>query len=147
VGLLARGVELLLADPADVRHVSGLGAEGVGALVVVGLVQAEVLEDLFRVGTLNDDRVDRLLEQLVVVDVRAGDHDPSGPPCCSTSTCFLVAIFALSVGFGPRLAPSKRLLPMTPSAACHSQRTPSSSSHSVSRYAQISSSRPSAAKR
>ena len=66
---------------------------------------------------------------------------------CSTRTLFLVPILALSVGFGPLAPPSKRHLPITPSAACHSQCTAPSSSHSLTRYAQISSSKPSAAKR
>ena len=59
----------------------------------------------------------------------------------------MVPILALSVGLGPLFSPPKRLLPITPSAACHSQRTAPSSSHSATRAAQISSSTPSATKR
>ena len=77
VALLAGRVELLLADAADVGDVAaGLG-RGAAGWVVVGLVEAEALRSaLGRLGTLDRDRVERRLQQLVVVVVGALVGEP-----------------------------------------------------------------------
>jgi hypothetical protein len=55
VGLLAGLVELLLTDAANVGEVAGLLADAGACFVVVGLVQAEVLDDLLGIGALDHD--------------------------------------------------------------------------------------------
>jgi hypothetical protein len=79
VRLLAGPVELLFADPSDVRDLAGgLGCRVAGR-VVVGLVETEVLRALLRVWSLDDDRVDRPGEQLRVVHVCAVDLNAERP--------------------------------------------------------------------
>ncbi len=77
--LVARAVELLLADATDVRHVAGGVAGGLAGWVVIALIEAQVLDHLRGVRALHDDRGDRLIEQLAVVAVGAGDHHPQRP--------------------------------------------------------------------
>ena len=79
MSLLAPAVELLLADPADVRDVSGVRAGRLAGGVVIPLVQTEVLRDGIGVGARDHDRFDRLREELGVVDVRTGDRGREGP--------------------------------------------------------------------
>lgn len=74
--LEARLVEPLLADPADVGEVARPVAGGFAGRVVVGLVEAEVLGEPTGIGALDDDCLDRLREQLGVVDVGALDRSP-----------------------------------------------------------------------
>jgi hypothetical protein len=67
----------LLATSTDVRR-QLVGGDGVADfLVVVCLVQADALRALWsRLGTLDRDRVQRVLQQLVVVAVRAVVIEP-----------------------------------------------------------------------
>jgi len=147
VALLASLVELLFADAADVRHIAGRRGRGVSGRVVVGLVQAEVLLDLEPIGTLDDDRLDRPGEQLGVVDVGACQLEPERTARPLDDQALLAARFASISGIRPLFPPPKRALPIHPSAACHDQSTPPSSSHSLSSTVHNSSNTPSLTKR
>lgn len=79
MALLTGLIELLLADPTDVRDVPApLGRRPPGR-VVVALVEAEVLRVLVRVWSLDNDRPDCGGEELGVMDVRALDLEPERP--------------------------------------------------------------------
>lgn len=111
MGLVAIGVELLFTDPPDVGHVPGVGADGVAGLVIVGLVEAEVPDQLFGVGALTTIASIVVSSSLWLLTFAPAITTPRGPPCCSMIKCFLVPGLALSVGFGPRASPPKRLCP------------------------------------
>jgi hypothetical protein len=61
---------------------------------IVPLVQAQVLLDLFGVGPLDHDRLDGRLQELRVVDVGPGDHDPQRPAVALDQQALLGAVLA-----------------------------------------------------
>ena len=119
-----RLVELLLADPADVGRVAAGLADALAGRVVVGLVEAEMLGDRLGVGPLDHDGLDRALQAAWWSWTLAPSiaNPERAAVLLDQQTLFLVPILALSVGLGPLLSPSKRDFPITPSAACHSQK-------------------------
>src|SRR3954466_5955085 len=60
---------LLLTDPPDVCDVTPSGRRFTTLRVVRGLVQGQVLFHLGRIGPLDDDRLDRLPQELLFDDV------------------------------------------------------------------------------
>ena len=91
-----------------------------------------------RLGALDRDRVQRTLQELVVVAVRAlvieSDRDPRA--VCEDRA--FRPLLALSVGFGPVLGPPSGALVIAPSAATNDQSIPTCSSYSNSPWRQIS---------
>src|SRR5262245_39874307 len=145
--LLAAAVQFLFTDAPDVRDVpAGLG-RGPAAGVVVGLVQAEVLPVLERVGALDHDRLDRGRQQLGVVPVGAFDREPERAAASLDDQALLRAGLASVGRVGALFSPPKRALPMQPSAACQRQSTAPNSSHSLSSVAHNPSNTPSSTKR
>ena len=71
VGLSAGTIELLLADAADVAHVTRSRADPIGDPTVIGPVEAEVLGDLWAIETIDHIPSMGRLQQLVVVDIGA----------------------------------------------------------------------------
>src|SRR5512133_12877 len=141
-------VELLLSDAPDVGGVASLLHEVPGRAVVVALVQAKVLGRLLRgLGTLGHHGVERGLQELVVAHVRRGDHHRKRPAVGLDQEGTLHPVFPAVGGVGTDEIPPKRALPIAPSAACHSQLTPPSSSHSSTSAAQTRSSNPSSTHR
>lgn len=68
-------VEFLFADPTDVGNVLRLQCCSMAGGVVVSLVEAQMLFDFIRLRPLDDNRFDRLLQQLAVRHIGAGDDD------------------------------------------------------------------------
>jgi hypothetical protein len=96
---------------------------------VVALVETEVLRRLAgRLGSLDRDRGDGLLYELLVVQVGAGGRDPERDARRVAEDRLLRPLFALSVGFGPVSSPPSGALPCAPSSASHSQLMPFNSS-------------------
>jgi hypothetical protein len=123
----------LLAAGADVRRQLIVSDQVADFGVVVGLVQAEALR-LLRgwFGTLDRDRVQRALQQLVVVAVRAVVIEPDRDPRRVGEDRAFRPLLALSVGFGPVFGPPKGALLIAPSAARNDQSIPICSSYSKS---------------
>jgi peptidoglycan biosynthesis protein MviN/MurJ (putative lipid II flippase) len=73
-------IELLLADPANMRRVVRLRRGLMACGIIVALIQTEMLK---RLGCwrwpLDDDGIKRLREQFRVVHVGSGNGDPKGP--------------------------------------------------------------------
>jgi hypothetical protein len=129
----------LLAAGADVGREVVVDDELAGLDVVVGLVQADALRRLKRrCGPLDRDRVERRLQQLVVIAVGALVIEPDRDPGALREDRSLRPLLALSVGFGPVLGPPKGALPIAPSAASQAQSIPTTSSYSTSPWRQIS---------
>lgn len=129
----------LLAACADVRRelVGGDGRADFG--VVVGLVQADALRLLFsRLRALDRDRVERPLQQLVVVAVRTVVTEPDRDPRTLGEDRALRPPLALSVGFGPVLGPPSGALVIAPSADRNDQSIPTTFSYSNRPWRQIS---------
>src|SRR3954451_17473209 len=141
-------VEPLLADPADVRHVVPIPHHLPRGLVVVAFVQTQVLRSFFGgLRTLDHDCVKRGGQQLVVAHVRPGNHYSQRSSVGLDQQGAFHPILAPVGGIGAREVPPNRALPIAPSAACHSQLNPPSSSHSSTDAAQIRSSTPSSTHR
>jgi hypothetical protein len=108
-GVPARDVELvgdLVAAGADVRRELIRNDELVALAVVVGLVKAEALWRLgCRLGPLDRDRVERRLQELVVVAVGALVCQPDRDAAALAENRTFRPFFALSVGFGPVFGP------------------------------------------
>jgi hypothetical protein len=114
-------------------------------LVIVAGVQAEVLWlGLGRLWALDHDRLDRLGQQQVVVDVGRGDDDCQRSTTALDQQAFFEPFLPRSVGLGPIWSPPLRALPSAPSAACQRQSTRPSTSHSARSSDQIISKSPSA---
>jgi len=97
--------------------------------IVVALVQAHTLRQLrCHVRSFDHDALERRLEELEVVDVRAGDLEPDRDAAAFAEKRPLRPFFALSVGFGPVAAPPRGALPIAPSQDSHSHSIPFSSS-------------------
>lgn len=118
-------VELLLADATDVRRVLFLLDGRVSGGVVVRFVQAQMLGVTpGRLGSLDNDRIDRPLQQFGVVDICACQSDAQRAAVCIDDYAAFRAGFAAIRGIRADKIPPKRALPMAPSALCHSQLTP-----------------------
>jgi hypothetical protein len=141
-----RDVELvgdLLAASADVRRELVFDGEVVALGVVVGLVEAEALWRLRgRLRSLDWDRVERRLQELVVVAVGTVVCQPDRDPAALAENRTFRPFFALSVGFGPVLGPPSGALVIAPSAASHDQSIPTTWSYSNSPCRQISANTP-----
>src|SRR5215210_6829632 len=145
VTLLARPVELLLADAPYVGSVAAGVHRFLNYLpLVVALVQAQMLRSfLRRLGTLDDDGVERGREQLEVGNVGSShDHRKRSSVGVDQEGAF-DADFGSIGGIGAHEVPPKRALPIAPSAACHSKSTPPISSHSSMSLSQMRSNTPS----
>ena len=141
-------VQLLLADPPDVRNVVRVGCRGSPGRVIVPFVQAQVLRrGVRRLGPIDHDRLNRRAKQLRVMDVGPGDHDAQRATVGLDDQTSLGAVLAPICGVTTDVAPQKRALPIAPSALCHCQSTPSSSSQSSTSLAQIAGSTPSRTQR
>lgn len=141
--LSTAGIEFLLTDARDVRCVLVIGRRLTPGGIVVSLVEAQVLRRVgCRLGTLDHDRVERLRQQLRVVDVRRGDDYRERAAVRLDQEAALRAVLGPIRGVRADMIPPKRALPMAPSAACQSQFTPASSSHSFTSVAQMRSSTP-----
>src|SRR5271165_2495237 len=92
---------------------------------------------LRRLRPLDHDRLDRLFQQLRIVNVGAGDHNPHRPAVGLADYATFCAWFAAIRGVWADEIPPKRALPIAPSALCHSQLTPPSSSQFSIKRAQI----------
>ena len=145
-GRPARNAELvggLLAVRLDVRGELVLGDGVVAFAVVVGLVEAEALGRLgSRLRSLDWDRVERRLQELVVVAVGAVVRQPDRDPAALAENRTFRLFFALSVGFGPVFGPPSGALVIAPSAASHDQSIPTSLSYSHNPCRQISANTP-----
>lgn len=96
---------------------------------VVALVQAETLGvGLGWFGTLDRDRVERLLQQLVIVAVRAVVSEPDRDPTRLDEERALRPPLARPVGLGPVFDPPSGALLIAPSAASHDQSIPTCAS-------------------
>jgi len=101
--------------------------------VVIRLVQADALRLLWgRLRALDRDRVERALQQLVVVAVRAVVIEPDRDARALCEDRALRPPLALSVGFGPVFAPPSGALLIAPSADRNDQSMPTTSSYSKS---------------
>ena len=147
--LLARLVEPLLADAPDVRDVAPLSYDLPASLAVVTLVQAQVLGRSFSwLRSLDHHGVERCGQELVVAHgVRPGDHHGERSSVGLDDETALRTFFGPIGGVGADEVPPKRALPIAPSAACHSQSTPPSSSQPSISAAQIRSKPPSSTHR
>jgi hypothetical protein len=129
----------LLAAGADVRRQLVAGDQVADFGVVIGLVQAQALRLLRgRFGTLDRNRIQRALQQLVVVAVRAVVIEPDRDPCGLREDRAFRPLLALSVGFGPVFGPPSGALVIAPSADKNDQSIPITSSYSSSPWRQIS---------
>ena len=163
VRLLARLVFLLLADAPDVRHIARSRHDGLGGGVVIAFVQAQMLRrGPGRGGPLDDDGIQRRLQQLRVGHVGPGDHEakraaaaldkqaPLDPLLGAVGRVLADALLGVThpllggalcggtawPGILRRpLFSAPRALPKAQSADCQLQSTPRSASHLVSRTA------------
>jgi len=119
----------LFAAGADVRRELVVADEVADFGVVVGPVKAEALRRFRRwLGALDRDRVERALQELVVVGVRSLVVEPDRDAVRLGEDRSLRPFLALSVGFGPVLGPPSGALVIAPSAASHDQSIPTASS-------------------
>ena len=131
---------------SPIRRMWGMYQASVAAFsprVVERLIQAQVLRLLFsRLGPVDDDRVDRRLQELLLHDVGPGGHDAQRAAVAVGQEVLLGPFLAAVGGVLAHLFPPNRALPSIASADCHSHCTPPSSSHSAARTAQIRSMNP-----
>ena len=128
IGVALLEVDLLTAG-ADVGREAVVTQEVADPLVVIGLVEAEALGIVFGgFGTLDRDRVERSLQQLVVVAVGAIVIDSDRDPRSLCEERALRPPLALSVGLGPVLGPPSGAFVIAPSAASQDQSMPTSES-------------------
>ena len=126
---LASECFLLFAATADVCGERELLAELAHLAVVVGGVEAETLRRLGRwCRSLDRDRLERRASELVIVQVRARRRDTDRGALALGEERSFRPFLALSVGFGPVLAPPSGALPIAPSIASHSHSIPCLSS-------------------
>lgn len=123
----------LLAAGTDVRREVIAGNQAAGLGVVIGPVQTDTLRRLGRrLGTLDWDRVQRALQQLVIVAVRTLVVEPDRDARALREDRAFRPFLARSVGFAPVLGPPRGALVIAPSAASHAQSMPTVSSYSNS---------------
>ena len=115
----------LFAASADVGGEGELGGQLVHLGVVVALVEAQPLRLLRgRLGPRDRDAVERLPDELEVVQVRARRRDPERDALTLGEEAPFRPFLALSVGFGPVSSPPTGALPSAPSIASHSHSIP-----------------------
>lgn len=123
---------LFFADSTNVRRV--LVARGcfTPRRIVIAFVETQILWS-FRRGlrTIHDDGLDRRSQQLRVVHVGAVDRRAQRTAILFDDQAAFRAWLAAIRWISADLVPPKRALAMAPSADCHSQLTPPSSSHSA----------------
>ncbi len=83
---------------------------------------------LLRFGTLDRDRVERPLQQLVIVAVGALVLEPDRDTRSFADNRALRPFLALSVGLGPVFGPPSGALVIAPSAASQAQSIPTTAS-------------------
>ena len=121
----------LFAAGSDVRGELVVADEVADFGVVVGPVKAETLRRLgCRLGALDRDRVERALQEEVVVAVGALVLEPDRDSFRLSEDRSLRPFLALSVGFGPVFGPPSGAFVIAPSAASHDQSIPTTSSYS-----------------
>jgi len=119
----------LFAARTDVRRQVIPGDEVADLAVVVRAVEADPLRRTGRRGrSLDRDRVERVLQELVIVAVRAVVREPDRDPCRVREDRALRPLLALSVGFGPVFGPPNGAFVIAPSAAKKDQSIPTCSS-------------------
>ena len=93
-------------------------------------VQTQVLGFLLGgLWSFDHNGVQGRLQQLGIVHVCSRNHNAQGAALSIHKETALGTSLATVRRVGPNQVPPKRALPMAPSAACHSQSTPSNSSH------------------
>ena len=119
----------LLAAAADVRGEPVFADQLARVGVVVGPVEADALR-LFvgRLGPFDRDRVERALQQRVVVAVGALVLEPDRDSRAFAEDRPFRPFLALSVGLGPVLGPPSGALVIAPSAASQAQSIPTTAS-------------------
>ena len=124
LGVLRLLLDLLTAC-ADVRRQLVIADQLADFLIVVSLVETDALR-LLRgwFGTLDRDRVECSLQQLVIVAVRAVVIEPDRDPCTLREDRTLRPPLARSVGLGPVFGPPSGALVIAPSAANQDQSIP-----------------------
>ncbi len=119
----------LFAAAADVVGESVLADQFARVGVVVGAVEADALRLLRgRLGTLDRNRVERALQQLVVVTVGTLVLEPDRDSLAFAEDRPLRPFLALSVGLGPVFGPPKGAFVIAPSAASQAQSIPTTAS-------------------
>jgi hypothetical protein len=138
--LMVVGLQIdLLAASADVRRQPVSGDGVADFLILVSLIETDALRLLRgRLGPLDRDRVQRTLQQLVIVAVRAVVIEPDRDARTLREDRTLRPPLARSVGFGPVLAPPSGALLIAPSPDKNDQSMPTTSSYSNSPWRQIS---------
>lgn len=138
VFVLATRDGLFLANLTNVRRVPVFRRGLSPRRVVVSLIETKVLGFLLcRFRTFHDDGFDGGLQQLGVVDVRTVDYRAERTAILLDDYAALRPRFAAIRGISARFFPPKRALASAPSADCHSQLRPPSSSHSRTNSAQM----------
>jgi hypothetical protein len=128
VGVAHLEVDLISAG-ADVWCEFAVLEEVADLLVVVGLVEAKTLGFVLAgLGALDRDRIERLLQQEVIVAVRAVVVDPDRDSRSLDEERALRPPLALSVGLGPVFAPPSGAFVIAPSAESQDQSMPTCSS-------------------
>ena len=128
VGVVFLEVDLLAAS-ADVWCEFAILEQVADDREVVGLVEADALRTLLGgFGALDRDRVERLLQQEVVVAVGAVVVEPDRDSRSVDEERALRPPLALSVGLGPVLGPPSGAFVIAPSAASQDQSMPTSES-------------------
>ena len=128
VGVTQFEVDLLAAG-ADMWCEFAFAEQLANLLVVVGLVEAQALGIVLGgLGALDRNRVQRPLQQEVVVAVGTVVVDPDRDSGSVSEERALRPPLALSVGLGPVLGPPSGALVIAPSAASQDQSMPTCSS-------------------
>ena len=105
---------------------------------VIPFVQTQVLGFLLGgLWSFDHNGVQGRLQQLGIVHVCSRNHNAQGAALSIHKETALGTSLATVRRVGPNQVPPKRALPMAPSAACHSQSTPSNSSHPSTRAPHI----------
>ena len=117
----------LLAASADVRRRTVSATSVADVRVVIAVVQAQPLgRSAGWVRPPDRDRVECVLQQLVIVAVRAVVREPDRDPRGLGEDRALRPPLALSVGFGPVFGPPNGAFVIAPSAASNDQSIPTS---------------------
>lgn len=141
-------VELLFADATNVRCVPVIGGRLTAAGVVVSLIETQVLGRLRRrLGTIGYDRIECSAQQLRVIYVGTSHDDGQWAAIGFHQYAALHPVFRTVCRVRTDMVPPKRALLIAPSADCHSQFTPPSSSHSSVSAAHMRSNMPSCSQR